>query len=468
MDLILVNRNLRLKDNAALFYGSLSQNYRVIYLYDKCYWNSNGRSKVQFGFFLESLEELDMSLKKLNSSVEVFEGNFSELRKYIDENYPQSKIHVNHTTDTSYFRNNFSDFKKHFDRNERILIYSDFGVQTGDVNRDKWAFEWNKLMKKNLLDIPKPNIKSSHIGQTTVLEFKNKFKSDKKTTFQSGGSSKAYGLLNSFLMDRSHGYSRNMSSPIEAETSCSRLSPHISFGTISIREIYQKLEAFYPFSNNKSDLNSFRKRLYWHCHFIQKLETEPELEYCSMHRMCDNLREKENKELIEKWITGQTGYPFMDACIKYLRENGWINFRMRAMIMSFASYNLWQPWQLTSPLLAELFVDYEPGIHIPQVQMQSGVTGINLPRIYSVTKQSRDQDADGIWIKKIIPSLEGLDPDEIHDANLNGSYIPKIVDHKESSKFARDKIWAARKGQEFKTIARSVYLKHGSRKRRSA
>ena len=136
--------------------------------------------------------------------------------------------------------------------------------------------------------------------------------------------------------------------------------------------------------------------------------------------------------------------------------------------MSFASYNLWQPWQLTSPLLAELFVDYEPGIHIPQVQMQSGVTGINLPRIYSVIKQSRDQDADGIWIKNIIPSLEGLDPDEIHDANLNGSYIPRIVDHKESSKFARDKIWAARKGQEFKTIARSVYLKHGSRKRRSA
>ena len=138
------------------------------------------------------------------------------------------------------------------------------------------------------------------------------------------------------------------------------------------------------------------------------------------------------------------------------------------MIMSFASYNLWQPWQITSPLLAELFVDYEPGIHIPQVQMQSGVTGINLPRIYSVTKQSRDQDKNALWIKKVIPSLAMFEPDDIHDANLNDDYIPPIVDLKESSKYARDKIWSIRKDQEFKNIARTVYLKHGSRKRRNA
>ena len=187
-----------------------------------------------------------------------------------------------------------------------------------------------------------------------------------------------------------------------------------------------------------------------------------------MHRMCDNLREKENSELIEKWISGETGFPFMDACMKYLKENGWINFRMRAMMMSFASYNLWQPWQVTSPLLAELFIDYEPGIHIPQVQMQSGVTGINLPRIYSVTKQSRDQDPEAIWIKKVIPSLNDYDIEDIHNAELKEKYLPPVVDLKESSKYARERIWGARKGNEFKTIARSVYLKHGSRKRRNA
>ena len=468
MDLILINRNIRLRDNAALFYGSLNQNYRVIYPYDREYWNSNGRSEVQFNFFLESLQELDNDLRKLNSCVEIFDGGFTDLRKYIDENCQDSKIHVNHITETNYFRNKFIDFKRHFEKTQKILTYSDFGIQTESVNRDKWAYDWNKLMKKNLLDAPKPNIINTGKGLVSVSQFKEINSFSKQKSHQTGGSSQAYQLLNTFLMERSKGYSQNMSSPIMAESSCSRLSPHISFGTISIREIYQKLESFYPFSPNKRDLSSFRKRLYWHCHFIQKLETEPELEFSSMHRMCDNLREKENSELIEKWISGETGFPFMDACMKYLKENGWINFRMRAMMMSFASYNLWQPWQVTSPLLAELFVDYEPGIHIPQVQMQSGVTGINLPRIYSVTKQSRDQDPEAIWIKKVIPSLNDYDIEDIHNAELKEKYLPPVVDLKESSKYARERIWGARKGNEFKTIARSVYLKHGSRKRRNA
>ena len=137
------------------------------------------------------------------------------------------------------------------------------------------------------------------------------------------------------------------------------------------------------------------------------------------------------------------------------------------MMMSFASYNLWQPWQKTSPLLAQLFTDYEPGIHISQVQMQSGVTGINLPRIYSVTKQSEDQDPDAIWIKKILPQLRDVDPKLIHASELNDLYTPQIVDLKSSARDAREKVWSIRKSIEFKKEAAAVYSKHGSRRKRS-
>ena len=258
-----------------------------------------------------------------------------------------------------------------------------------------------------------------------------------------------------------------MSSPSLSENSCSRLSPHFTYGSISIRQVYQKLNDSLPKLENKKDLYSFKKRLYWHCHFVQKLHTEPELEFNSMHRMCDDLRPEYDDEMIERWIEGKTGFPFLDACMNFLQTNGWINFRMRAMIMSFASYNMWQPWQKTSPLLAKLFTDYEPGIHISQVQMQSGVTGINLPRIYSVTKQSMDQDPNAEWIKCLIPELNKLDSKVIHDANLNGVYIPKIVDLKASAKFARDKVWSIRKNKAFKDEAKLVYLKHGSRRKRN-
>ena len=134
--------------------------------------------------------------------------------------------------------------------------------------------------------------------------------------------------------------------------------------------------------------------------------------------------------------------------------------------MSFASYNLWQPWQKTSPLLAQLFTDYEPGIHISQVQMQSGVTGINLPRIYSVVKQGKDHDPDALWIKNLLPTLKDLEPKLIHEGNIEESYMPQISNLKESSSLAKERRWNIRKDAKFKALSSEVYLKPGSRKRR--
>jgi deoxyribodipyrimidine photo-lyase len=97
--------------------------------------------------------------------------------------------------------------------------------------------------------------------------------------------------------------------------------------------------------------------------------------------------------------------------------------------------------------------------------MQSGVTGINLPRIYSVFKQSLDQDSTAEWTKKMIPQLENVEIKLIHNAELKDIYFDQIVDPKLSAKKARDTVWAMRKNSDFKKIAREVYLKHGSRKK---
>ena len=465
-DIIILNRNLRLLDNAALYYGSLRSNFIVIYLYDVDYWKANGKSSRQLKFSNDCLEELDEDLKKLNSKINVFNGSFYDLGKWIETNYNYFSIHINHCTDVNYFREGFDNFKENF--KNKITVYDDFGLQLNNFDRDTWSKNWNHIMNSDLLGVPKPSNNKDRLNLIGFSDFKNEISCEFSglSNIQEGGTSKAKELLETFLDQRCKGYRIKMSSPSQSEESCSRLSPHFTYGSISIRQVYQQLNKMLPELNNKKDLYSFKKRLYWHCHFVQKLHTEPELEFYSMHRMCDDLRPDYDDEIIEKWIEGETGFPFLDACMKFLNENGWINFRMRAMIMSFASYNLWQPWQKTSPRLAELFTDYEPGIHISQVQMQSGVTGINLPRIYSISKQSMDQDPDAEWTKNILPQLNDFDPKLIHNAELNDSYIPQIVDLKSSAKFARDQIWGIRKSIEFKNEARKVYLKHGSRRKR--
>ena len=471
-DIVLIHRNVRMFDNPALFHGSKNQDYRVVYLYDQNYWQANGKSEIQLNFLFDCLKDLDQKLKEKNSQIYVFSGNYLDFQKWIETHFSESIIHANHCTDVGYFRDDFNSFRDHFLKKEKIKLYSDFGIQIKAPNRDKWASDWEDQMSKPLLKEPYTNQNINKIDKPLKplnLFLKNlQFQKSKYSSFQSGGSDLAYSLLDSFLKERCAGYSFKMSSPHEAEHSCSRLSPHIAFGSVSIREIYQKLLRELEITGYKKDLNSFKKRLYWHCHFIQKLESEPELEFYSMHPMADGLRPDVNNEVIEKWILGETGFPFLDACIQYLRKGGWINFRMRAMIMSFASYNLWQPWQRTSPLLAELFVDYEPGIHICQVQMQSGVTGINLPRIYSVLKQSKDQDPNADWIKAQIPKISNMCRDKIHNAELNDLYFEKLVDPVLSAKKARETIWASRSNIEFKKIAKDVYLKHGSRKRQNA
>ena len=135
----------------------------------------------------------------------------------------------------------------------------------------------------------------------------------------------------------------------------------------------------------------------------------------------------------------------VDACMRALTATGWLNFRMRAMVMSFASYHLWLHWRKPALHLANLFTDYEPGIHYSQVQMQSGTTGINSIRIYNPIKQGVDHDPDGVY-----PPLD-LEPDidrsvsirrgKLHQ--MNGYPMP-IVDEK-TRKYAADKLYGLRK-----------------------
>jgi deoxyribodipyrimidine photo-lyase len=279
--------------------------------------------------------------------------------------------------------------------------------------------------------------------------------------------------LNSFLQVRASRYSGGMSSMNLAPYACSRLSVHLAWGTISMRQAYHALSRRLADANLppafRKGLRSFRSRLFWHDHFIQRLEDEPEMEFHPLNRAFEDAPFKPNGTLLEAWYRGRTGFPFVDAGMRCLAATGYLNFRMRAMLMSAATHGLGLPWQDVLYPMARLMADYLPGIHISQSQMQAGVVGINTIRIYNPQKQLKDHDPECRFTKKWLPELRGLPPEkiaaeEIPRGDAETAYPEPVVNYREQVAAMRRALWSIKGSPEGRAEAERVLEKHGSRK----
>ncbi|MFM8803659.1 MAG: deoxyribodipyrimidine photo-lyase/cryptochrome family protein [Planctomycetia bacterium] len=378
--------------------------------------------------------------------------------------------------------------------------------QTGVVRRLASRNGWNRLWEARMQAEMAPTPRSGGRGglgcvirleTAGILGCRDLGQPPDTTDRQRGGEGAASAVLEDFLTRRGRHYSGGISSPLSAPTSCSRLSPYLAFGAISMRRVWQASEArridasaAMPTATSPRDraelrawqrsLKAVQSRMHWHCHFMQKLEDEPAIEFHNMLRAADGLRENEiSAERLAAWQEGRTGYPLVDACMRSLVATGWLTFRMRALVVSFASYSLWLHWRPTGLHLARHFLDFEPGIHWSQLQMQSGTTGINTLRIYNPTKQAIEQDPRGVFIRRWVPELAGVPPAYVHmpwtmpgdvqqaaGCLIGRDYMPPLVDHTNAVREAKRRLAAVRGDPEAREEARGVARRHGSRRDR--
>jgi deoxyribodipyrimidine photo-lyase len=465
-------RDLRLLDHAPLK-AAITAGLPVLplYLWEPTIMADPHYSSRHFAFIDQSLADIKQRIP--DHSLQVFEADAMDFFSHLIAFNPPKAVFSYAETGLSITYERDKNLAKLFEQSS--IIWNEFqqnGVRRGRKNRQNWQQDWYAFMESPLdqpdwkrwisFSLPGsflPECKKTAGGYGFTID----------AVLQPGGESTAHKYLKTFLSERVANYNAHISKPELSRRSCSRLSPYIAWGNLSIRQVYQQARQ----QKQTRNIVNFCSRLRWHCHFIQKFEMEDRIEFENVNRGYDSIRVEWDEERYMAWERGKTGFPLVDAAMRCVIQTGYLNFRMRAMLVSFLTHHLWLHWKRGAVHLARCFLDFEPGIHYPQFQMQAGVTGINMVRIYNPVKQSMDHDNEAVFIHKWVPELKVIPPALVHKPweispleqamfgfHFGRDYPEPIVNLELSAQHAREILFSMQKQASVKTENKRILKTH--------
>jgi deoxyribodipyrimidine photo-lyase len=400
-------RDLRLEDNTGLF-EALNENENVlpIFIFDDSILDELPEDDARVNFIYESLSKINKQLNNHQASIQIFKGQIDDVWEKLVTTYDIQKVYSN------------KDYEPYaIKRDQKIKEFLNSKGIEMKTFKDQVIFEEDEIVKAD----GKPYTvftpykrkwleKFTKVNLNLIADFDNFYKKiiDFPTLNQ-------LGLKNSPLKVKNYSL-KNVSTYSETRNfpnldSTSYLSPHLRFGTISVRQIITELK-------NKSE--TFLSELIWREFFMQIIFHFPHVVTKNFRPKYDGIQWVNNKEDYDNWCQGKTGYPLVDAGMRQLNETGYMHNRVRMVTAGFLCKHLLIDWRYGEAYFAKKLLDYELSSNNGNWQWAAGTGCDAAPyfRIFNPIEQLKKFDKTLTYTKKWVKDFDTLE------------YPKPIVDHK--------------------------------------
>jgi deoxyribodipyrimidine photo-lyase len=410
--LFVFRRDLRLEDNTGLICALKNSNLVIpCFIIDTEIMNNLKNSTSRIKFINESLMDLNDQLIKKKSRLKVFIGKQDEII---------CTLILEHKIDAVFLNGDYTKFSQKkeiqikkvcMQNNIDFNKYVDYLLHIPDEihTKEQKPYTVYSFFLKTAKTIPaRKSIKNNFNNY-----YRSKSKGDILKEFKEKNKEKGLGGRNNALkilknINQFNDYKKTRDYQYLDKTT--RLSAHIRFGTVSIREVYHFIK------KNLEDDHILIRELYWREFFTHFLYHYPNSKFKTFKKKFENIQWSQNRQDYLRWCKGETGFPIVDAGMRQLNKTGFMHNRVRMIVASFLTKDLHIDWQWGERYFAEKLIDYDPAVNAGNWQWvaSTGCDAVPYFRIFNPWIQQEKFDRNCDYIKKWIPELSKLEPNKIH------------------------------------------------------